>query len=56
MVAGSQAFAGNREEVLIARQAGRPPSLNRDGLPEGLRNLIFGLLAPNLDPMPLTVS
>jgi serine/threonine protein kinase len=52
MVAGSQAFPGNREEVLIARQAGRPPSLNRDGLPEGLRNLIFGLLAPNPDQRP----
>ncbi|MGB6457950.1 MAG: serine/threonine-protein kinase [Streptosporangiaceae bacterium] len=52
MVAGSQAFAGNREEVLIARQAGRPPSLHRDGLPEGLRNLIFCLLAPNPDQRP----
>jgi serine/threonine protein kinase len=52
MVAGSQAFAGNREEVLIARQAGRPPSLNRDGLPGGLRNLIFCLLAPNPDDRP----
>jgi serine/threonine protein kinase len=52
MVAGSQAFAGNREEVLIARQAGRPPALNRDGLPEGLRNLIFRLLAPNPDQRP----
>ena len=52
MVAGSQAFAGNREEVLIARQAGRPPSLSRDGLPEGLRNLIFSLLAPNPDERP----
>jgi serine/threonine protein kinase len=52
IVAGSQAFAGNREEVLIARQAGRPPPLNRDGVPEGLRNLIFGLLAPNPDQRP----
>jgi serine/threonine protein kinase len=52
MVAGSQAFAGNREEVLIARQTGRPPSLSRDGLPEGLRNLIFCLLAPNPDERP----
>jgi serine/threonine protein kinase len=52
MVAGSQAFAGDREEVLIARQTGRPPSLNRDGLPEGLRNLIFCLLAPNPEERP----
>lgn len=52
MVAGSQAFAGNREEVLIARQAGQPQALNRGGLPEGLRNLIFRLLAPNPDQRP----
>jgi serine/threonine protein kinase len=52
MVAGSQPFAGNREEVLIARQTGRPPSLHRDGLPEGLRNLIFCLLAPNPEERP----
>jgi serine/threonine protein kinase len=52
MVAGSQAFAGNREEVLIARQAGPPPSLNRDSLPEGLQDLIICLLAPNPDDRP----
>jgi serine/threonine protein kinase len=52
MVAGSPAFAGNREEVLIARQAGRPQAPNRGGLPEGLRNLIFRLLAPNPDQRP----
>jgi serine/threonine protein kinase len=52
MVAGCQAFTGDREEVLIARQTGRPPALNRDGLPEGLRNLIFCLLAPNPDERP----
>jgi serine/threonine protein kinase len=51
MVAGSQAFAGNREEVLIAREAG-PPSLKRDDLPEGLRNLILCLLAPSPDDRP----
>lgn len=52
MVTGSQAFAGSREEVLITRRAGRLPSLNRDGLPEGLRKLIFCLLAPNPDHRP----
>jgi serine/threonine protein kinase len=52
MVAGSPAFAGKREEVLIARQAGGPPFLNRDGVPEGLRNLISCLLAPNPDQRP----
>jgi serine/threonine protein kinase len=52
MIAGSQAFAGSREEVLIARQAGQPPSLNRGGLPEGLRNLVLCLLAPNPEQRP----
>jgi serine/threonine protein kinase len=52
MVSGTQAFAGDREGVLIARQTGRPPSLNRDGLQEGLRNLIFCLLAPNRNERP----
>jgi serine/threonine protein kinase len=52
MVAGSPAFAGTREEVLIARQAGQPPTLKRDGLPESLRNLISCLLAPNRDQRP----
>jgi serine/threonine protein kinase len=52
MVAGFQAFAGSREEILIAHLAGRPPALHRDGLPEGLRNLIFSLLAPNPDHRP----
>jgi len=52
MVAGSQAFAGSREEVLTARQAGRPPTLNRGGLPEGLPDLISCLLAPNPDHRP----
>jgi serine/threonine protein kinase len=47
MVAGSQAFTGSREEILIAHLSGRPPALHRDSLPEGLRNLIFSLLAPN---------
>jgi serine/threonine protein kinase len=52
MVAGSPAFAGSREEVLVARQAGRPPSLNRDDLPGGLRHLIFSLLAPDRSERP----
>ncbi len=46
MVAGHPAFPGGREEVLSARQAGRLPALHREGLPEGLVQLIFGLLSP----------
>ena len=46
MVAGRTPFAGTREEILAARHAGLAPSLGRDGLPEGLRYLVFCLLAP----------
>jgi serine/threonine protein kinase len=52
MIAGRPAFAGSREEVLAARQASRPLSLHRDGLPEGLRHLISHLLAPERDKRP----
>jgi serine/threonine protein kinase len=52
MVTGSPAFAGSREDVLVARQAGRLPSLDRGDLPEGLKHLIFCLLAPERDERP----
>ena len=52
MVAGYPAFPGSHEEVLAARQAGRPPSLAREGLPEGLALLIARLLAPERDRRP----
>jgi len=52
MVAGHPAFPGSREEVLAARQAGRPPSLDREGLPDGLARLIACLLAPERDKRP----
>lgn len=52
MLAGSQAFEGSREEVLSARQSGRPPSLDRDDLPEGLQRLVSCLLAADPDHRP----
>ena len=52
MVAGHPAFPGSREEVLTARHAGWPPSLDREGLPEGLARLIACLLAPERDKRP----
>ena len=52
MIVGSPAFAGSREEVLAERQADRPPSLQREGLPKGLRHLVFRLLAPERDKRP----
>lgn len=52
MAAGHPPFAGTREEILAARRVGPPPTLERDDLPEALRELIFSLLArdPELRP------
>jgi serine/threonine protein kinase len=52
MIAGRPAFAGSREQVLAERQAGLLPPLQREGLPEGLRHLVFRLLAPERDKRP----
>jgi serine/threonine protein kinase len=52
MVTGHPAFPGTREEVLAAHQAGQRPSLDRDGLPEGLAHLISCLLRPERDKRP----
>ena len=46
MAAGRPPFVGTREEILAARRAGLAPSIGRDGLPDGLRYLVFCLLAP----------
>jgi len=52
MCQGHPPFAGTREEILAACQAGPPPSLARDDLPEALRDLIFCLLAPEREKRP----
>jgi eukaryotic-like serine/threonine-protein kinase len=46
MTAGHPPFGGTHEEVLAARRAGKTPSLERDGIPDGLQDLVFSLLAP----------
>ena len=52
MCHGHLPFAGTREEILAARRAGPPPSLERDDLPEALQDLIFCLLAPEREQRP----
>jgi serine/threonine protein kinase len=52
MCAGRPPFTGTRAEILAARRAGAPPSLERDDLPEALRDLIYCLLAPERDQRP----
>lgn len=47
MTAGHPPFSGTRDEVLTARRASLDPPLGRDGIPDGLRRLVFSLLPPN---------
>jgi len=52
MAAGHPPFGSTREEVLAARRAGLVPSLSRNGIPDGLRNLMFCLLDPEPEQRP----
>jgi serine/threonine protein kinase len=56
MCAGHPPFSGTRAEILAARQAGPPPSLERDDLPEELRDLVMSLLAPDRDQRPTSAA
>ena len=52
MAAGRPPFAGGRAEILAARRAGPPPSLQRQDLPAALRNLISCLLSADRTQRP----
>jgi len=56
MAAGHPPFAGTRETILIARRVGPPPALERSDLPQGLRELIFSLLAPRPERRPASAA
>ena len=56
MAAGRPPFAGNHEQILAARRAGSPPAIERDDLPEALRDLIFSLLAPDSEQRPASAA
>ena len=56
MCAGRPPFTGTRAEILAARRAGQPPSLERDDLPEQLQDLVIGLLAPDRDQRPASAA
>jgi serine/threonine protein kinase len=56
MAAGHPPFAGTREEILVARCAGPPPSLRGDDLPEALCDLMFSLLAPEPEQRPASAA
>jgi serine/threonine protein kinase len=56
MCGGRPPFTGSRAEILAARQAGPPPSLEPDDLPEELRDLVVGLLAPDRNQRPSSAA
>jgi serine/threonine protein kinase len=56
MCAGRPPFTGTRAEILAARRAGPPPSLERDDLPEALQDLVICLLAPERDQRPASAA
>jgi eukaryotic-like serine/threonine-protein kinase len=56
MAAGHPPFVGTRDEILAARRLGPPLALERDDLPEALRDLIFSLLEPGREQRPASAA
>jgi len=56
MIAGHPPFTGNKETIAATRRAGPPPPLERDDMPETLRDLIFSLLATDPELRPASAS
>ena len=56
MCQGHPPFTGTRAEVLTARRTSPPPAVERDDLPQGLRDLIARLLAPAREQRPASAA
>jgi serine/threonine protein kinase len=56
MAHGRPPFTGTREEILAARRSGEPPSIERDDLPNALRQLVSSLLAPTPEQRPVSAA
>ena len=56
MCTGRPPFSGTREQILAARHTSPPPPLNRDDLPEELKELVSSLLAPEREHRPASAA
>ncbi len=56
MAAGRPPFTGSRAEILAARCVGPPPPLERQDLPEALRELVFCLLSVDRQQRPASAT
>jgi serine/threonine protein kinase len=56
MCQGRPPFAGTREEILAVHRTGPSQVLDRDDIPEGLRELVFRLLAPEPGRRPASAA
>jgi hypothetical protein len=56
MCSGRPPYAGDRAEILAARRSEGPSPLEREDLPEGLRELTFALLAFEPDQRPASAA
>jgi serine/threonine protein kinase len=56
MAAGRRPFTGSREEILTARRAGPPSPLDREDLPQALRDLVFDLLSADRELRPASAA
>ncbi len=56
MCQGRPPFIGTRGDVLAERRISPPPTLQREGLPKGLRDLVLRLLEPEREHRPASAA
>jgi serine/threonine protein kinase len=56
MAAGRPPFSGSRQEILAARRAGPPSPVEREDLPQALRDLVFCLLSVDREQRPASAA
>ena len=56
MCQGRPPFSGTRDQILAQHHTSPPPPLQRDDLPEGLKDLVASLLAPESEQRPASAA